>query len=432
MKREHLRFPGASGSALAARLETPEGEPVAYALFAHCFTCSKDLKAAGQISRALVEHGIAVLRFDFTGIGESAGDFAGTDFTSNLADLVAAADFLRRERQAPRLLVGHSLGGAAVLAAASRIPESTAVATLGAPCDTEHLRETLVRRAPDLDARGEAEVRLGGEAFRIRRELLDDLRREHVREALRLLGRALLILHSPLDAIVPIDHARRLFERARHPKSFVSLDTADHLLTDPRDARYAGNVIAAWAGRYVERSEPEVETLPEVPGREGEVVVTGGAQGFAQQILAGRHRLVSDEPESVPGGTGTGPTPYDLLLAGLGACTSMTMGMYARHKRWPLEGIQVKLRHSRIHAADCAECERAEGTQISRIEREIDLDGPLDAAQRARLLEIANRCPVHRTLSAEIDIPTRLAGEAESSPPSEPPAGTARVETGSE
>ncbi|MBM3789222.1 MAG: alpha/beta hydrolase [Acidobacteria bacterium] len=248
-----LEFRGALGAALVGRLERPAGEPVAFALFAHCFTCSKDLKAVGGISRTMAGQGYAVFRFDFTGLGESAGDFGETDFSSNLDDLIAAADFLRREFRAPRLLVGHSLGGAAVLAAARRVPECTAVATIAAPSDTEHLRDILVSRAPEIEAAGVAEVRIGGRSFRIRKRLLDDLAEAHVRNNLARLDRALLIMHSPEDSVVDVEHARRLFEGARHPKSFVSLDGADHLLNDERDARFAGEVLAAWARRYALR-----------------------------------------------------------------------------------------------------------------------------------------------------------------------------------
>jgi uncharacterized OsmC-like protein/alpha-beta hydrolase superfamily lysophospholipase len=413
MERKRLKFPGAFGDQLVGRLELPDppgSEPAAYALFAHCFTCSKDLKSAGWISRALVARGIAVFRFDFTGIGESAGDFEGTDFSSNLDDLEAAADFLREEYAAPQILIGHSLGGAAVLAAAERIPEALAVATIGAPSDTGHLRETLVRRAPELEERDHAEVELGGRRFRIRRQLLEDLKEQTLQKAIAELDRALLIFHSPADAIVPVDHARRIYEAAKHPKSFVSLDRADHLLLDPRDARYVGEVLAAWASRYV-HLEPIQEVLEEEATDEGGVLVEGGASGFAQEVFARRHRFAADEPRS-SGGTDTGPSPYELVLAGLGACTSMTLRMYADRKEWPLEGVRVRLDHQRVHAKDCAACAeevREGGGRIDHVTRRIEVLGDLSEEQRQRLLEIAERCPVHRTLEGHVEIESKLA-----------------------
>ena len=395
-----LHFEGAFGDRLAARVELPIGKPTACALFAHCFTCGKDLKAVVRISRALAERGIAVFRFDFTGLGESAGDFADTNFSSNLEDLVAAADLMRGEWGGAQILIGHSLGGAAVLAAARRIPEVKAVATLAAPSDTEHLRDTLVGIAPELESAGEAEINLGGRRVRVRRQLLDNLGEQSMMASIHNLGLPLLIFHSPADEVVGIDHARRIYKAAKHPKSFVSLDGADHLLlAREEDSRFVADVLAAWAGRYV-----PMKGLPE-PLPPGEVLVEGGAAGYANLIQAGPHLLWADEPVSV-GGTDSGPNPYDLLLASLGACKSMTLRMYADRKDWPLEATRIRLRHSKVHAEDCADCETKEG-RIDRIAVEVGVEGDLDDAQRARLLEISERCPVHRTLESEIDIRSR-------------------------
>ena len=357
IKSERVTFPGAFGHQLAARLDRSEEAPRACALFAHCFTCSKDLKATARISRALVERGIAVLRFDFTGLGESEGDFADTNFSSNLDDLLAAVDFMRANYQAPKLLVGHSLGGAAVLATAARVPEAVAVATLGAPSDTGHLGDGILRSAPELEEADEAEVVLAGRPFRIRRQLIDDLAEQSVLSAVRKLGKPLLILHSPVDDVVDVDHARRIYQAAKHPKSFISLDDADHLLIrNPADGRYVAEVLAAWSGRYLGVAEEE-EKGPKPALEHGEVRVVGEASGFRNRVFAGNHELVADEPTSV-GGTDQGPNPYDYLLAALGACTNMTLRMYVNRKNWPLEGVESRLKHSKIHARDCQECQR--------------------------------------------------------------------------
>ena len=330
LQTERIEFPGSRGERLAGRLEHARGQAVGFALFAHCFTCSKDLKATRRISRSLAEQGIAVLRFDFTGVGESEGDFADTDFSSNIEDLVAAADFLRDQYEAPRLLVGHSLGGTAALVAASRINEVRAVATIAAPSDTDHLRELLVEKAPAVQQGETAEIKLAGRAFRIKRQLLDDLAEHSVHDAIADLRRPLLLFHSPLDNVVTIDHARRIFEAAKHPKSFISLDNADHLLLRSEDdSHYVARVLATWAERYVGRKsaawaeQPSLET--------GQVVVTGQRSGMRQHVIAGHHRLVADEPEE-HGGSDAGPNPYELLLAGLGSCTAMTLRMYADRK----------------------------------------------------------------------------------------------------
>jgi uncharacterized OsmC-like protein/alpha/beta superfamily hydrolase len=399
---EKVEFPGASGEPLSARLDSPIAPPLAYALFAHCFTCSKDTRAAAYVAAALAERGIACLRFDFTGLGGSGGDFANTNFSSNRADLVAAADFLRRRYRAPEILIGHSLGGAAVLAAAREIPEALGVATIAAPSDPAHVL-ALIPNRDEIERTGEAAVVLGGRTFRIRRQLLDDLAGQRPAESLRTLGKALLVMHSPRDDTVAIDNATRIFVGALHPKSFVSLDPADHLLTRREDAAYAGHIVAAWAERYL-RGTGAAAPAPVA----NKVVVRETREGkFTQLVAAGRHVLRLDEPMSV-GGLDSGPSPYDLLLAALGGCTSMTVRLYADQKGIPLERVEVELKHDKIHAADCADCETREG-KIDRIERVIRLEGALDATERAKLLEIANRCPVHRTLHSEISVQTRLA-----------------------
>lgn len=404
-----VTFPGALGAPLAARLDLPTGTPRAYALFAHCFTCSKDSLAAARVSAALRERGFAVLRFDFTGLGDSGGDFANTDFSSNIGDLLAAVEWLRREHRAPALLIGHSFGGAAVLAAARQVPEAVAVATIAAPYDPAHVRRLFGGALRDIEASGVAEVSLAGRTFRIRREFLDDLERQDSAGALAALGKALLVLHSPADDIVGIDHARRIYDAARHPKSFVSLDRADHLLTKHEDAQYLAEVLSAWASRYLGELEPAAPAP--APPAEGWVEVREAHEGkFGQQVRIGRHRLRGDEPVAL-GGDDTGPSPYDYLLAALGTCTSMTIRMYADLKKLPLADVRVELRHAKVHASDCADCETRDG-KLDRIERRITLSGALSAAERHKLLEIADKCPVHRTLHAEIWITTTVAEDA--------------------
>jgi len=401
MPAASIRFPGSQGQQLAALLDTPPDTPRAYALFAHCFTCSKDSKAAAYVAQALAAQGIATLRFDFTGLGASAGEFADSNFSSNVDDLLAAVEWLRAHRAAPQILIGHSLGGAAVLAAAGRVPEARAVATIGAPFDPEHIAHLVESGRAEIDAKGEARVNIGGRPFRVRKQFLDDLAAQRPAETIGALRKALIVFHSPRDTIVGIDNAAQIFMAAKHPKSFVSLDDADHLLSGREHAAYAAQVLAAWASRYLD-PEPQQGALAQ-----GVRVAETGAGRFSQLIIAGRHRFRADEPVAA-GGDDSGPSPYELLLAGLGACTSMTLRMYAAQKQWPLERVTVDLRHEKIHAADCAECETREG-RIDRIERTISIEGPLEPAQRARLLEIADRCPVHRTLHSQVRIVTKEA-----------------------
>ncbi len=401
LRTEKVQFTGAHGAALSARLDMPPAPPVAYALFAHCFTCSKDTRAATYLASALTERGIALMRFDFTGLGGSGGDFASTNFSSNVEDLAAAADFMRANYRAPEILVGHSLGGTAVLAAARRIPEAIAVATIGSPFDPAHVLHLIPQR-DEIERLGEAEVVLAGRQFRIRKQFLEDLAEQKLGEIVRGLGKALLIMHSPRDEIVGIDNAAQLFQAARHPKSFVSLDPADHLLTRREDATYAGHLLAAWAARYLGHRAPAAPAPVS-----GKVIVSETGEGrFTQFATAGRHTVRADEPESA-GGLDSGMSPYDFLLAALGTCTAMTLRMYADLRKLPLERVTVELAHEKVHAVDCAECETREG-KIDRIERLLRLEGNLDDAQRAKLLEIADKCPVHRTLHSEVSVVTRL------------------------
>jgi putative redox protein len=374
-------------------------------LFAHCFTCSKNLKAAVHIAEALCAEEIAVLRFDFTGLGQSEGKFAETHFSSNVQDLLDAAEYLRREQEAPDLLVGHSLGGTAVLAAAHHIDSARAVATVAAPADAAHVLNLLEDDLAVIEEQGEAAVRLAGRRFHIRRDFVEDVRAQSVRDGVRDLRRALLVMHAPLDETVPIEEAASIYRSALHPKSFVSLDDADHLLSRPRDSRYAAHVLAAWASRYIHDPDEEVE--PAIH-HSGHVVVSGRPEDiFRVAINADGHRLVGDEPEKY-GGTDRGPSPYDLLSAALASCTVMTLNMYARRKQLPLESVRVDVSHGKFHAEDCQDCDE-KGGRIDRFERTLHLAGELDERQRQRLLEIADRCPVHRSLHSRIDIRSRLA-----------------------
>jgi uncharacterized OsmC-like protein/fermentation-respiration switch protein FrsA (DUF1100 family) len=399
---ERLEFPGHDGSRLAARLDLPPGPPRAFALFAHCFTCSKDIFAAARIAEALAGRGIAVLRFDFTGLGASEGEFANTNFSSNVADLVAAADHLRATQAAPALLIGHSLGGAAVLAAAGRIPEVCAVATIGAPADAKHVVKNFAADVARIEATGAAEVTLAGRRFTIRRQFLEDVEGTRLAECVAGLRKPLLIFHAPRDETVGIDNAAAIFQAARHPKSFVSLDDADHLLRRHADAIYVADVLAAWAGRYV----------PAAAGPEAAVVrvTETGATPYQQAVQAGPHSLLADEPVEAGGG-GTGPDPYDYLAVALGACTSMTLRMYARRKGLELGRISVTVDHAKVHADDCMDCGEGREGRLDRFERTVEIEGPVEPELRARLAELAGKCPVHRTLEGAGAVVTRLAGQ---------------------
>ncbi|NND43831.1 MAG: OsmC family protein [Xanthomonadales bacterium] len=404
--QEKRNFDNARGDTLAAVLHRPDAGPVrACAVFAHCFTCTKNVKAAVIIARALAEEGIAVLRFDFTGLGQSEGEFESTHFSSNVQDLVDAAAHLEAEFEAPALLVGHSLGGTAVLAAAHQLDSVRAVATIGSPADAEHVLHLLGSDLETIESEGDAEVELAGRPFRIRRDFVEDVRSQSVRDGIRELRRALLIMHSPVDELVPVEEAARIYTSALHPKSFVSLDDADHLLSREADARYAANVLAAWAARYLGE---QLVAPPAASHEPGSVSVAARAEhGFLCSVNADGHLLIADEPSS-HGGSDRGPTPYDFLAAALGTCTAMTLNMYARRKEWVLEQVDVAVSHDRVHAKDCEDCDSEDG-QVHLLRRRIGLRGELDEAQRSRLLEIADKCPVHKTLEGEIKVRSELA-----------------------
>lgn len=406
MKTENVTFTGADGQQLAGHLDLPQGHLRAVALFAHCFSCGKDLKSVQRLTSRLTGSGFAVLRFDFTGLGGSEGQFADTNFSSNVGDLLAAADWLRQTYAAPSLLIGHSLGGAAALAAAPRIPELVAIATIGAPADPGHVAHLFDASLDEIAATGQAEVSIAGRTFTVKQQFIDDVCGANIERALASLAVPLLVMHAPDDTIVPVADGEQIFATASFPKSFVALDGADHLLSDPELGEYAADVLATWADRYLpSRVSASDDVL--VAATEGEVVVAERGTGtFAQVVrVADRHVLLADEPMGI--GDDTGPAPYDLLLAALGTCTSMTVRMYADRKQWPLEDVAVRLSHSKVHADDCAACESDSG-KVDVIERELVLSGPLDAEQRKRLLEIADRCPVHRSLHDETHITTQL------------------------
>jgi uncharacterized OsmC-like protein/esterase/lipase len=401
MNYSKVTFLNREGHELSGYLELPlNQEPHSFVLFAHCFTCNKNFFAVKNIARALSKNGYGVLRFDFTGLGESEGEFAETNFSGNIEDLVAAADFLKKEHQAPELLIGHSLGGPAVIFAAEEISSVKAVATINAPSSPDHVRHLFKDDLPEIKEKGLATVNVGGRDFTIKEHFVEDLNTRELKELVKNLDISLLILHSPQDKVVEIKNAEELYIAAKHPKSFVSLDGADHLLTETTDSNYAGEVIAAWATRYLSIPEPEdLETVHEV-------VANLGEEGYTTQMRAGKHYFLADEPEKA-GGNDFGPSPYDFLSAALASCTSMTIQMYARRKKWPVKNVQTHVNHSKTHAEDCEKCER-NTSKIDVFERQIVLEGNLDEAQQERILEIADKCPVHRTMNNKVNITTQL------------------------
>ncbi|MFW2545025.1 alpha/beta fold hydrolase [Primorskyibacter sp. 2E107] len=400
---DRLTFPGHSGAMLSARLDRPAGPHLATALFAHCFTCGKDIPAARRIAARLAGMGIAVLRFDFTGLGHSEGEFGNTSLSSNGADLEAAAAHLESLGMAPSLLIGHSLGGLAVLRAAPRLPSVKAVATIGAPFDPAHVTSHFEEHLDDIRAHGRAEVQLGGRPVTIGADFLEDVTQGDRGTDLAAMKAALLVLHAPRDAVVDISNATRIFTAARHPKSFVTLGDADHLISDADDAEYVAEVIAAWVSRYLDLAPP----APPIGAPEGVTRVSeADPKGFLQDIQNGPwHHALADEPKAY-GGSNRGMSPYGFLAAGLGACTSMTIRMYARRKGWPLRHVSVDVTHDKLHAQDAG---TGASSRIDSFTRRITLEGNLSPKQRARLMEIADACPVHKTLETGANIRTELA-----------------------
>ena len=399
MNTQKLTFSNSTGEKLVARLELPlDQAPIAYALFAHCFTCNKNLAAVRNISKALTSNGFGVLRFDFTGLGESDGDFADTNFSSNISDLVTAAKFMEDELEAPCMLIGHSLGGAAVIFAGKEIPSVQAIATIGAPSSPDHVQHLFQSSVSEIEKSGVADLLIGGRPFTIKKQFIDDISGKNMAERVRGLKKALLIMHSPQDTTVGIENAGEIYSAAFHPKSFVSLDGADHLLSNGKDSEYVGEVIATWASRYIK--------LPprKILSSSNKVMVQIGGEGFTTEIKAGKHTLRADEPTSV-GGKDYGPSPYDLLMASLGACTAMTMRMYADHKKWKIDEINVHMDHKKDYAADSSDAENSKA-KVDIIDRFIEIVGDIDDSQRGRMMKIADKCPVHRTLHGVVEVRT--------------------------
>ena len=400
-----VSFKNKEDEQLAGRLELPlDQNPHNFVLFAHCFTCTKNLTAVKNIGRALTRVGFGVLRFDFTGLGESEGDFENTNFSGNVNDLIEAAQFLEKNYMAPSLIIGHSLGGAAAVFAASKLPSIKAVAVINSPSKPAHVMHLLKDSTAEINKRGKAKVNLGGIDFTIKKQFLDDIQNKSLKNVVADLRKAILILHTPQDKVVDIKNAEELYIAARHPKSFISLDRADHLLSDKKDSQYVGDAIAGWASRYIDIPEEE-----KIKSKSKIAASLNGKDAYTTQLKLGEHYGVADEPTSF-GGNNFGPTPYEYISAGLAACTAMTIQMYAKRKKWEVKNVTVHIDYSKEHAFDCEACEE-KSAKIDTFSRQIKFEGKLTEEQIKKLLEIADKCPVHRTFTSKIQIKTELIND---------------------
>ncbi len=407
MKTEKLSIQNRSGEALAAKLFFPiNGTYQQIAIFAHCFTCSSSLAVVRNISTKLTTKGIAVLSFDFTGLGRSEGEFSDTNFSHNISDIIDTSEFLTKHYQEPTILIGHSLGGAAVIKAANQLPNIKAVVALAAPSYAEHVAQHLVGQKEAIETEGSGTVSIGGRPFVIKKQFIDDLEKHNVIEEVKILKRPLLILHSPQDRIVAIEHASNLYQNAFHPKSFVSLDGADHLVSNKKDALYVADVIGAWVSRYVSLMQEKTTEVQKDTKGEQVLVYLNNEDNLTNHVYTEKHHLVADEPVSF-GGDDLGPSPYELLNAAVGSCTVLTLKLYAQRKKWDLQEVFVYLTYAKKHAQEL-DLELENMGKLDSIVKKIKLVGNLDATQRARLLEIASRCPVHKTVSNKVYFKSEL------------------------
>ncbi|MBR9846350.1 MAG: OsmC family protein [Algicola sp.] len=404
MKKKKLQISNKKGIKLQAYLELPANQkPNYYAVFAHCFTCSSTLSAVKNISRSLTNHGFGVLRFDFTGLGRSEGEFSDSYFSANVDDLIAVNDYLKANYKAPSLLVGHSLGGAAVLVAASKLDNIEAVSTIGAPATINHVKHLFSHDIDNIQEQGLMKVNIGGRPFHIDEDFVSDFDKTDLPSIVKNLRKPLLIMHSPIDTIVGIKNAEQLYLHAHHPKSFISLDDADHLLSNSEDSSYVGNVIGAWVERYFESKE---NTMLNTEGEQLVAHLNLKEDNFTTKIQTAKHNFIADEPTTI-GGDDFGPSPYDFLSAGLAACTVMTLKLYAERKQWDLQEVYAYITYSKKHSEDLM-LDLEKPSRIDHLLKKLVFVGDLDSSQKQKLKEIASKCPVHKTLITDTIIETEI------------------------